>query len=236
MIFTHAILNGRLLPLDQAQIPLNHKALLSNFGVYENIKVERGRPFYLEEHFRRLLHSAHLLDINLEVDPSTLVHWFKQLNQLNPAATCSLRVLALGAMDGAGAVMAMWAEPLPTYPADFYQNGAAAILYEGQRAMPACKSMNTLVNTLARRAATRAGALEGVLYHEGHLTEGARSNIFAVQQGQLVTPPAAAVLSGITRDVIIQVMQDTPYPVLEVPLPADVSLYDEFLSAAPVCT
>jgi branched-subunit amino acid aminotransferase/4-amino-4-deoxychorismate lyase len=121
---------------------------------------------------------------------------------------------------------------LPTSAADFYQNGAAAVLYEGLRFMPACKSMNTLVNTLARRAATRAGALEGLLHHHGYLTEGGRSNIFAVRQGQLVTPPADEVLSGITRDVIIQVMQDTSYPVSETPLLADVSLYDElFISS-----
>ena len=230
--FAHAILNGNLLPFDQACVPLNNKALLSAFGVYETIKVERGRPFYLEEHFRRLLHSAGMLGINLGVDGSTLVDWFEPLAKLYPAATYSLRMLALGAIDSAGPLIAMWPEPLPTYPADLYQHGAAAILYEGQRAIPACKSLNTLVNTLARQAATRAGALEGLLHHHGYLTEGARSNLFVVQQGQLFTPPAAGVLSGITRDVVLQVMQPTAYPISEVPLPVDISLYDEiFISS-----
>jgi branched-subunit amino acid aminotransferase/4-amino-4-deoxychorismate lyase len=105
-------------------------------------------------------------------------------------------------------------------------------LYEGQRSLPACKSLNTLVNYLARRAAIRVGALEGLLHHHGQLTEGARSNIFTVRRGQLITPPATDVLSGITRDVILQVMQDTAYPVVEAPVPVDVSWYDEsFISS-----
>jgi branched-subunit amino acid aminotransferase/4-amino-4-deoxychorismate lyase len=89
-----------------------------------------------------------------------------------------------------------------------------------------------LVNFMARRAATRVGALEGLLYHNGYLTEGARSNLFAVRQGKLLTPPATDVLSGITRDIILQVMVDTSSPVIEAPLPTDLSLYEEiFISS-----
>ena len=235
MIFNYAILNGKLLPVDQAQISIFNKALLSSFGVYETMKVERGRPFYLQEHLGRLLNSAEMIDLELGVDTATLTDWFERLIKVDPQATWVMRILALGVVEASGAdtlsagpIIAMWPEVLPTYPHTFYRNGAAAILYEGQRAIPACKSLNALINYLARRAAIRAGALEGLLHHEGHLTEGARSNIFAVRQGQLITPPASDVLSGITRDVIFQVMQETAHPVVEVPIPVGVSLYEEF--------
>jgi branched-subunit amino acid aminotransferase/4-amino-4-deoxychorismate lyase len=126
----------------------------------------------------------------------------------------------------------MQADLLPTYPATFYETGAKAVLYEGQRALPRCKSLNTLVNYLARRTATRAGAVEGLLHHQEHLTEGARSNLFAVRQGQLITPPESEVLSGITRDIILHVMHDTAYPVVEMPVLVDLSLYEEvFISS-----
>jgi branched-subunit amino acid aminotransferase/4-amino-4-deoxychorismate lyase len=229
MIFNYAILNGKLLPVDQARIPIFNKALLSSFGVYETMKVERGRPFYLQEHFLRLLNSAEMIDLELGVDIATLTGWFERLVKVDPQATWVLRILALGAVEaGASPIIAMWPEIPPTYPDTFYHNGAAAILYEGQRAIPACKSLNALVNYLARREAIRAGALEGLLHHNGYLTEGARSNIFAVRQGQLITPPASEVLSGITRDVILRVMQKTTSPVVEAPIPVDVSLYEEF--------
>jgi len=84
-----------------------------------------------------------------------------------------------------------------------------------------------LVNYLAREKATRVGALEGLLHHNGHLTEGSRSNLFAVWQANLITPPESMVLQGITRDIISQVMQDTDHPVIEEPLSTDLSRYDE---------
>ncbi len=232
-IFNHAVVNGELMPLDQAQISLFNKAYFSSFGVYETVKVERGRPFYLEDHLRRLHKSAALLDLELGVDIPTLTRWFERLVQVDPQATWSLKILAIGATEaGAGPIIGLQADPLATYPAAFYETGASAVLFEGQRTLPRCKSLNTLVNFLARRAATQAGALEGLLHHHGYLTEGSRSNLFVVRQGQLITPPDDEVLSGITRDIILQVMRDTPHAVVEAPIAIDLSLYEEiFISS-----
>jgi len=233
MIFDVAMINGQLLPIDQAKIPVNNQALFASFGVYETMKVVQGRPFYRDNHLERLLVSAGMLGIDLQVDMPTLRHWFNTLADVDRSATWSLRILALGAVQpNEHPLIAMWAEPLPTYPDKLYQNGAAAIFFEGRRSLPACKSLDTLINFLARRAAQQAGALEGILHHNGYLTEGARSNVFAVRQGQLITPPAADVLSGITREVILLVMEHSDCPVIEKSLPADVSLYDElFISS-----
>jgi branched-subunit amino acid aminotransferase/4-amino-4-deoxychorismate lyase len=232
-LFKYAIVNGERRLLAEAQISIFNQALLSSFGVYEAIKIEAGRPFYLEEHLHRLFQSAAMLGLSLGRDVPTLARWFGELNRIDPQATWRLTIVAIGAVEaGVEPIVAMRPEPLRTYPARFYQEGATAVLYEGQRALPACKSLNTLVNFLARRAATESGSLEGVLHHNGYLTEGARSNLFAVRQGRLFTPPATEVLSGITRDVILQVMEDTPYPVVEAPLPTDLSLYEEiFISS-----
>ncbi|NJN94708.1 MAG: hypothetical protein HC875_11750 [Anaerolineales bacterium] len=47
-----------------------------------------------------------------------------------------------------------------------------------------------------------------------------------------MTPPESDVLSGITRDIILHVMQDTAHPVTETPIPIDLSLYEEvFISS-----
>jgi branched-subunit amino acid aminotransferase/4-amino-4-deoxychorismate lyase len=233
MIFDYTVVNGQLMPLAQAQISLFNKAYFSSFGVYEAVKVEQGRPFYLEEHLRRLQKSAAMLDLELGADVPTLAEWAGLLCQRDPQATWNLRILVLGAVEaGASPLIGMQPEPLATYPALFYESGARAVLYEGQRALPRCKSLNTLVNTLARRTATQAGALEGLLHHHGHLTEGSRSNLFAIHKGQLLTPPETEVLSGITRDIIIHMMRDTAYPIVEAPLPVDLSLYEEiFISS-----
>jgi branched-subunit amino acid aminotransferase/4-amino-4-deoxychorismate lyase len=233
MIFDYAILNGELLPVGQPQVSIFNPVFFAGFGVYETVKVDRGRPFYLESHLRRLRQSAQMIDLELEIEVETLTAWFEKLRCVEPQATWSLKIIALGAVEaGAGPIIGMQPTPLPTYPADYYRHGAAAILYEGRRFMPQCKSLNMLINYLARREAIRAGALEGLLHHNGVLTEGSRSNLFAVRQGQLVTPPETTVLSGITREIIMQVMKETDHPVTETPLPVDLSLYEElFISS-----
>lgn len=228
MIFDYAILNGMLQPVDQIQISLFHKAAMSGFGVYEAIKVDRGRAFYFEEHVRRLQQSAAMLELGLDIDETTLASWFDQLVALEPQATWRLTMIVYGAIEaGDRPLIALRPEPLATYPDRFYHEGAAAMLYAGQRTLPACKSLNGLVNFLARRAATQAGALEGLLHHDGYITEGARSNLFAVRQGQLITPPAGSVLSGITRDVVVQLMQPTDHPVTERSISTDLMEVDE---------
>lgn len=228
-IFDYVVMNGERMPIEQAQVSIFNPAFLSSFGVYETIKVDQGRPFYLEEHLRRLVKSAQVIDITLPIDVNTLADWFNLLMELDRQATWQCRVLALGvAQPDSNPIIAMKATPLPTYRQDLYQYGAEAVLYEGQRAIPTCKSLNMLVNYLAREKATRVKALEGLLHHNGHLTEGSRSNLFAVRQGKLITPPESMVLQGITRDIILQVMQDTEYPVIEKPVSTDLSQYEEF--------
>ena len=229
MIFDYVILNGELIPIEQAQIFLFNSALFSNFGVYEAVKIDQGRPFFLKEHLHRLFNSAQLLDLKLGVEVATLEAWFKKLIKLDPEATWSLKILVVGALAADETpLIALKPTPLATYPAVYYQTGATAILYEGQRLLPACKSLNMLLNFLARRAATQANTLESLLYHDGHLTEGSRSNLFAVKGGRIITPPKAAVLSGITREIIFAVMQDTAYPIDEMALPAAPHSFDEF--------
>lgn len=229
MIFDYIIFNGDLIPAREAQVFIFHSAYFSSFGVYETVKIDQGRPFYLEEHLHRLHHSARMLDLELGVEVPTLRKWFDQLNAVDSQATWSLKIVALGPDEAqARSLIAMQPTPLPTYPETFYEKGAGAILFEGERLLPTCKSLNTLVNFLARRAATRANVLEGLLHHDGHLTEGSRTNLFAVRQGQLITPPNNTVLSGITREVIIEAMQTSAHPVNEQPLPADPGQFDEF--------
>lgn len=232
-IFEFAIFNGQLVPADQATVSIFHPAFFSSYGVYEAIKVDQGRPFYLLDHLRRLRESARQIELALDVAPETLADWFDRLLAVDPRATWSLKIIALGGVEPTDTpIIAMQPTLLPGYAPELYQRGAAATLFEGQRVIPACKSLNTLVNHLARRQARQSGALEGLLHHHGFFTEGARSNLFAVRQGQILTPPTEEVLSGITRDVIVQVMAGTPTPVVEAQLPVNLSLYNEvFISS-----
>jgi len=51
------------------------------------------------------------------------------------------------------------------------------------------------------------------LIRDGYVTEGAASNVFIVKQGVVITPPEGAfILTGVTRDLILEVLQAANLP------------------------
>lgn len=213
--FQLGLVDGDIRRVEEITISLAHSVFLTSLGVYESIQVDQGRPFHLEDHLQRLCASAHLIDLHLPPVPEML-GWGETLIQRLPQSTYALQILVVGPEEPAyKPIIAFIPKPIRTYPPDFYRLGASAISFEGQRALPQCKSFNTLVNHLARMAAGKAGAIEAILTHNNELFEGARSNLFAVVGGRLVTPSRIQTLSGITSDIVLQVMQNTPYPVSE---------------------
>ncbi len=58
-------LDGKLLPLDQACLPVLDHGLLYGDGVFEGIRFYAGVPFLLREHLRRLRHSGHVIALDI---------------------------------------------------------------------------------------------------------------------------------------------------------------------------
>jgi branched-subunit amino acid aminotransferase/4-amino-4-deoxychorismate lyase len=72
------------------------------------------------------------------------------------------------------------------------------------------KTANKLVNIIAMREAEQAEVHDALLLNRnGHATETAASNIFAVAENVLLTPPlASGCLGGITRGFILELAAD----------------------------
>jgi len=231
MDFEHAVLNGRIRPVTEAKISLFSPALFNSFGVYESIEVVEGIPFHLRDHLSRLAESAEMIELSLPYSTYDMASWVSHLIQESGDLDCLLRVIALGVTQAEDeALVAILPQPLPHYPDSYYWEGAAVITFEGCRPLPACKSLNTLVNYLARRQAIHSGVHEAILRTPtGEMTEGSRSNIFAVRRGELLSPPSDRALAGITRDITIRLALEAGYRVSEVPLNLmDLPRFDEF--------
>jgi branched-chain amino acid aminotransferase len=171
-----------------------------------------------------------MIELNLPYTSYDIGIWVNQLVQENGNPDCLLRIIALGVTQIEDeALVAVLPQPLPRYPDSYYREGTSVITFEGCRPLPACKSLNTLINYLARRQAVREGVHEAILRTNGEITEGSRSNVFAVRRGELCTPPSDRVLSGITRDIVIRLALRAGYRASEVPLSLmDLSQFDEF--------
>jgi D-alanine transaminase len=84
------------------------------------------------------------------------------------------------------------------------------------------KAITLLSNVLLRQEALDKGAIEGILVRDDRVIEGAASNVFAVLDGVLVTPPKSnELLPGITRDLILELAEANGIAYAERQIPLD---------------
>lgn len=220
-------LNGRLLPIEQAYIPVLDRGFIFGDGVYEVIPVYSGRPFRLQEHIRRLDQS--LVAIRL-ANPYNAQTWEKLIHELlvpNMACSADYQDISLYLQVTRGAAPRDHAFPRDVSPTVFMmcsplvvpskaqcENGVTAISASDIR-WDRCdiKATSLLANVLLRQLAVDAGAVETVLFRDGILTEGAVSNIFAVENGVILAPPKDRhMLPGITYDLILELADTNDIP------------------------
>jgi len=108
--------------------------------------------------------------------------------------------------------------PLALPAADLYESGCLAVsvpvMQVPDSPLRRIKSLNFLDKLLAQRAAERRDAHEAILVEaDGCVVEAAMRNVFAVFEGELVTPPLArGFLSGITRETVLELAADLALP------------------------
>ncbi len=206
-----ACLNGELMPVDEARVPIWDRGFLFGDAVYEVFRVYGGRLWLEEEHTNRLRRSLGEMEFPA-VDLETLVDRVKRT------------VDACGVEDGTayihitrGVAPRAHAFPNPPVPPTElivvrpYDDGATARKREAGVAVVSrpdlrwkrcdVKSTNLLANVIALESANRAGAYEALLVDaEGFVTEATHSSVLWVRRGRVEgTPNDATILPGTTR-------------------------------------
>jgi D-alanine transaminase len=114
--------------------------------------------------------------------------------------------------------LAIFIAPLQPFPEETRKTGVKAITVADERwAHPHIKTLNLLPNVLARQQAEEAGAFEAILIRDGGLvTECSSSNVFAVINDTIITPPTdGRILPGVTRDLLLRAAREANYSVKE---------------------
>lgn len=235
--------NGRITAPEAAAISPLDRGFLYGDSVYETIRTYSTRPFRLTAHVDRLRRSAEALGIphrSAPIDPGAAT-----LATLERAAgqESAIRIVLTRGVGGVGydpaslgpPTVVVHLRPCPGIPAAWRQEGVdIAVVGVTRNAVtaidPAIKSSNLLNNYLAWEAGHRLGVYEPVLLSpDGHVAEGASSNLFVVRGGRLVTPsPSTGILLGITRGAVLEIARDAALPVDETTLaPDDLRTADE---------
>jgi len=210
-------LNGEFMPLSEARIPVLDRGFIFGDGVYEVIPVYSRNPFRLAEHLVRFRRSHDAIRLD---NPFSDEEWTGLVDELVARNGGEDQSIYLQVTRGvakrdhafpAGTQPTVFgmSSPLTTPAKDAIENGVAAITTTDFRWLKCdVKSTSLLGNCLLRQAAADAGALEVVMFRDGHLTEGSSSNVFVVKDGTILAPPKDnLVLPGITYDVVIELAQ-----------------------------
>ena len=87
------LLNGQFVPETQAVVPVNDRGFMYGDGLFETLRVCRGRPFRLAQHLERLRHGAEFLKIKCPFTPAELQNFAGQLIEKNRMPDAVLRVV-----------------------------------------------------------------------------------------------------------------------------------------------
>ncbi len=216
-------LNGQYLPIDQAKVSVMDRGFLFGDGVYEVIPCYFGHLFHLQAHIDRLI--ASLAGIRM-VNPYSTEQWLEIFKPLIDASQNQYIYLQI---TRGTAPKRDHAFPVNTQPTVFVmcnnivpfaglEAGVKATTMDDSR-WQFCniKAIALLAHLLHRQDAVEKDCAEAILINrDGFITEGAASNVFAVIDGVLVTPPKSnSILPGITRDVILQLAEKNNIPYRE---------------------
>jgi branched-chain amino acid aminotransferase len=228
-------MDGKLIPWDEANVHILTHSLHYGLAVFEGIRCYlcqdgKSAVFRLREHVDRLFDSAQIGDIKIPYSKREISEACKETLRVNQLKEGYIRPIVF---IGEG-VMGVYPGDNPirvsiiTYSWGAYLGEGA--LEKGIRVkvssftrhhvnvmMTKAKICGNYVNSvLAKREAMKMGYDEALMLDtEGYVSEASGENIFMVKNGVLKTTPLTSILSGITRDTVIQIAKAKKITLLE---------------------
>ena len=222
-------LNDKFLDIQEAKISPLDRGFLFGDAIYEVIIAVNKKPFELGAHLTRLKKNIFSLkyslsnQIDLEEIILEVISRNKFLNQVIyvqiSRGTDTVRDHIPS--NNLSPTIFVSSHELKT---EFSQSsGEKAILLEDFRWRKSqIKATSLLANVIYRSEAKHQEVFETILFEDGFITEGAVSNVFCTIDNKIITPPLTEnILPGVTRKVILELIQDTSLEYEETKIPVD---------------
>lgn len=233
-----ACLDGELMPVEQAKIPIWDRGFLFGDAVYEVYRLYDGRLWLEGEHSARLQRSLSEMEFP-EVDLELLLDRIRRTIDASEVKEGTAYIhITRGVAPRAHAypkppvppTELIVVRPYDDAPTASKREVGVGVVSRPDMRWKRCdvKSSNLLANVVALESAHRAGAYEALLVDsDGLVTEATHSSVLWVRNGRLEgTPNDANILPGTTRFLTQKLAKEAGIPFAE----GQVTL-EEFLKA-----
>jgi branched-chain amino acid aminotransferase len=232
--------NGKMVPRDQASVSVFDSGFVLGDGVWEGLRLHRGRLLFLDDHLDRLYAGARALDFDIGLDREALtaaLYRTVEANAMHDHVHIRLMVtrglkstpyqdprMTVG--DATVVIIPEHKQPSP----EVAEQGVRLATVHVRRGSPDVQdpkinSHSKLNCILACIQATKAGADEALMLDpHGFVATCNSTHFFIVRAGEVWTSSGNYCLAGITRANVIAVCEQHGIPVYQ----RDFSLFDVY--------
>lgn len=225
----------KFIPVAEAGVSLNDLLVQRGYGIFDFLRVQNGRPLFLEDHLDRFFNSASIMHMKIKQDRNEMKRIIKELVAKNNFPYSGLKMVVAGgeSPDGYSIVtphVILIQTPITTPPLlSLSEKGFFMCSHDYQRQFPEVKTVDYLMGIWLTPWLTEQGGDDILYHHNGLVRECPRANIFMVSKDNVLITPAEKILKGVTRKHIIAVARELGIVVEE----RDVTL-QEFYEAKEV--
>ena len=204
-----------LVPGDEASVSPLDRGFQYGDGVFETLRAEEGKVFFIEAHLERMLSGLGALGIDLpDAAERAREGLAAVLGRLGPEGAATLKVIVTRGAGPAGPStlgsqspgVIVTGSPDPRERPASMRAVTSGVVRNERSVLSRVKSLNYLDMILARAEAERRGAEEAIVLNtRGRVAEASAANVFVARGGRLLTPPVEdGCLPGIVRAEIIR--------------------------------
>ena len=239
-------MNGKLVPFKNAKVHVLTHALHYSTAIFEGIRCyntpKSSAIFRLPEHVDRFFNSAKMYSMKMPYNKKQITDAIIKTVKNSTLKECYIRPIAYYGYGEMGltptqnkidVAIACWPWKMGESKAGKFSGAKCKIsswirIDSAAQPMKAKAASNYANAALARVEALNEGYDESImLNNQGKIAEGSAENIFVLKDNQIITPPlTAGVLEGITRDSVIQIIEENGGQVIE----ADLDREDLYVS------
>ncbi len=218
--------DGHFLRGDEARLSVYEHAFMYGDSVFEGIRAYGGKVFRLSDHLERLMESAKSIGIKVPLTIDELTQVVLATFRINRLEEGHMRLTVTRGVGTVGldprkakfpSVIAM------AYPFPPILGEKAVRLITSTVRRKSCdsvdakvKASNYMDNILAKIQANAVGMDDALMLdRDGYVAEATAMNVFTLWKGKWSTPAPVACLDGVTRRVVMEILEDMGPPVQE---------------------